>query len=1244
MSLLDLQNINGNNGLIIPGKIQDDRLGTEVYSAGDINGDGIEDLIVTATNAGTVNNDPDSYSYSNRQGRAYVIFGSQNGYDTTFNLDNLNGNNGFRLTGIEENHQLGNAISAGDLNGDGIDDLVVGANNAGDAITNFGFTYSNNKGEVYVIFGQQNSFPADFNLQSLKGNNGFRLRGIDAQDLFGTAIASAGDVNGDGINDLAISAAGAGKLVTNGANFTASDRRGEVFVVFGKKGGLNSSINLALLNGSNGFIIEGQDPNDSLGGALSNAGDINGDGIDDLIIGSPNAGKALNSPFANGNSDQRGEVQVIFGSRNGFNGRFNIGNRPNGVKGFTISGIGIEDNLGSAVSNAGDLNGDGIDDLILGAANASVDGKYTQEGQVYVVFGRQDSFGNQFDLNSLNGNNGFSIAGINPGDSLGNAVTVGDFNGDGIDDLFMGANTAGETYIIFGKQDGFTPQVDLANLNPNAGTKIVGVSSDDLLGSALSSGGDINNDGADDLIVSAPNVDLRGEYTREGTAYVVFGSRKDNPPTTIGTAFPDSLVGGSGNDTISGKSGADTISGNNGNDLLNGDSERDSLFGGQGSDTLNGGNNGDTLFGGNNNDLLNGDNNQDRLFGELGNDTLFGGTDNDQLHGGQGNDTLNGTQPNNFEVQFGEQDTLIGGAGRDLFVLGDQKQVYYDDRNPNTEGGADYALIEDFNPQQDKIQLKGDRNSYKLSFFTGSQGNTLANIFYLKPGERPERVGIINNVSSQLTLDNSAFVFLGSPKPTEPINPQAIVGTAFPDNLVGGSGNDTISGNSGADTISGNNGNDLLNGGSERDSLFGGQGSDTLNGGNNGDTLFGGNNNDLLNGDNNQDRLFGELGNDTLFGGTDNDQLHGGQGNDTLNGTQPNNFEVQFGEQDTLIGGAGRDLFVLGDQKQVYYDDRNPNTEGGADYALIEDFNPQQDKIQLKGDRNSYKLSFFTGSQGNTLANIFYFQPGATPERVGIINNVARGLTLDDAAFIYLPTEAVNQPSLNIIRGATPYNDQIKGDASNNLISGGKGDDTLSGGDGNDSLAGDGGGDSLFGDSGNDTIDGGNNSDTMFGAAGNDLLFGGNNQDRLVGDEGNDTLVGGTDKDLLVGGFGNDILVGADPNNFELQLGEQDTLIGGGGADLFVLGDENQIYYNDRNSKTQGETDYALIRDFNPQQDRIQLKGDRSLYELSFFTSSQGNTLANIFYQQPGSKSERVGIIDNVSPELTINNSAFTFI
>jgi Ca2+-binding RTX toxin-like protein len=377
-------------------------------------------------------------------------------------------------------------------------------------------------------------------------------------------------------------------------------------------------------------------------------------------------------------------------------------------------------------------------------------------------------------------------------------------------------------------------------------------------------------------------------------------------------------------------------------------------------------------------------------------------------------------------------------------------------------------------------------------------------------------------------------------------------------------------------------------------------------------------------------------------GGTDNDLLEGGSGNDTLLGADPSNLGVQPGEQDTLSGGEGLDLFSLGDKNQVYYDDRNSQTEGSTDYALIQDFNPAQDKIQLKGDRSLYSLAFFADSQGNTLANIFYRPPGSVSERIGIIKNVAPSLTLTNSAFIYLPNDST-PPKLNIIGGATPYSDKLNGSGLNDQISGGSGDDTLSGGDGNDSLSGDDGGDSLFGDSGNDTLNGGNNNDTLFGAAGNDLLEGGNNQDRLLGDEGDDMLLGGTDNDLLEGGVGNDTLNGTNPNNTELQLGEQDTLTGGVGRDLYLLGDKNRVYYSDRNSQTAGATDYGLIKNFDPTQDQIQLKGDRSSYSLSFFTSGS-STLANIFYLEPGSTPERVGIIEDVAANLTINNSAFTLV
>lgn len=312
-SLLNLNNLNGKNGFTIPGLTQDDNLGTTVNNTGDINGDGIEDLIISAINAGEDSSDPFRYYNSDRRGETYVIFGSKN-LNSTFDLNSLNGNNGFTVTGMETNDNLGAAVTTGDINGDGIDDLAITAPLAGATVTDAnGFSYSQGNGEVYVIFGQQKSYSANLNRQFLNGNNGFVLRGIDSGDNLGTAVTSAGDINGDGINDIAVSATGAGKLITNDAGFQYSDRRGETFIVFGKKNGFNSWINLAHLNGNNGFIIEGKDANDSLGDAVNNGGDINGDGIDDLIIGTPRAGEVLDSPFANGDSDQRGKPTLSLG-------------------------------------------------------------------------------------------------------------------------------------------------------------------------------------------------------------------------------------------------------------------------------------------------------------------------------------------------------------------------------------------------------------------------------------------------------------------------------------------------------------------------------------------------------------------------------------------------------------------------------------------------------------------------------------------------------------------------------------------------------------------------------------------------------------------------------------------------------------------------------------------------------------------------------------------------------------------
>jgi hypothetical protein len=134
-----------------------------------------------------------------------------------------------------------------------------------------------NSGSSYVVFGKSGGFAATINLSTLDGTNGFRLDGVAAFDLSGISVSSAGDVNGDGFDDLIVGAdVGADP---NGSN------SGSSYVVFGKSGGFAATINLSTLDGTNGFRLDGVAANDRSGRSVSSAGDVNGDGFDDLIVG-----------------------------------------------------------------------------------------------------------------------------------------------------------------------------------------------------------------------------------------------------------------------------------------------------------------------------------------------------------------------------------------------------------------------------------------------------------------------------------------------------------------------------------------------------------------------------------------------------------------------------------------------------------------------------------------------------------------------------------------------------------------------------------------------------------------------------------------------------------------------------------------------------------------------------------------------------------------------------------------------
>lgn len=384
-------------------------------SAGDVNGDGIDDILVSngleALNAGAT----------------YVLFGVNGNAPDTISLANLSPDQGVRFEGGAPGDFSGYvAAGAGDFNGDGYDDIIIGAA-GGDPFD------PATRNDAYVVFGNNEGtlgVVAAGGIANLDGTFGFRIVGMSPDDFAGTSVGSAGDINGDGFDDIIV---GASPAVRNGMSI------GEAYVVFGTDAPMAPQLSLGTLDGSNGFrIIDSTYSTGQLGASVSSAGDFNGDGFDDLLIGVPGMGTIGASAY------------LIFGTDQGFTGTFDLAslvNQQNPAAGLQLSGVQWADSTGESVQAAGDVNGDGFDDVIIGARNAEytdlTPNSSSQTGRAYVVYGGPGENGN-YVLGDA-GNN--LVIGTSEDEILVGGAGNDTLNGFGGNDLLLGG--AGNDQFVY---------------------------------------------------------------------------------------------------------------------------------------------------------------------------------------------------------------------------------------------------------------------------------------------------------------------------------------------------------------------------------------------------------------------------------------------------------------------------------------------------------------------------------------------------------------------------------------------------------------------------------------------------------------------------------------------------------------------------------------------------------------------------------------------------------------------------
>jgi len=1012
------------------------------YAIGDLNGDGYDDLILGQTSFDD--------KYTKTGSRVLIYMGSRFG---------LSEEPAQIIEGTQPDGGFGEIIvPAGDVNNDGYEDVIIGAPNQEVTVWKTVVNYDGTTTRVpEIVTGQISLYlggPRGLSSKPVWSEEGLQM---ESSDLFRFSVSSAGDVNGDGYDDILVGIPGADAVSRNGAEVITLQRAGIVQLYLGNEDGLTENPV---------WTYMGNEKDGSFGSALSSIGDLNGDGFDDVIVGACR-------------EDSTGRVYLFLGSEKGLSplhAQILKGEQSNAWFGWDAVGV-------------GDINKDGYPDIVVSAPYYSSD-TFSRRGAVYAYYGNGEGFDKEGQYINV------------PEDLISgyfgwNLDSSGDVNADGYNDFLALAGTSsegedlmGQAFLYLGSPKGVS---SLIVQFPKGVARSAGFK--DIPG-GLSGGADFNDDGYDDIILG----DWAGyDFKTKGTVSIYLGNSLDFPSPIIGFAEVEHSFMKFGNITLTASvpnlEGTMSFGTNSG--------QIEALPVGEDDEFMTDEETSRIIY---ITELLSNDWDPD-----LGDSVSFVSVDVTGLRGIL-TDYENGSFIYNPNGQFEYLATGVEGTDQFAYTVIDSKggtntavvtlriigvndipvatnDFYTMDEDTTLNVPAQGILFNDMDidgdilnsflvsgPNNGTLYLNSDGSFtyapnpdfygddqfiYKAS--DGQIDSDIATV-YLKinpindapildeVGNRELKVGeeltielsasdvdneiltfSISELPEGSTFDSETGIFNWTPKSSgiyeitfgvtddelsdyetitinvvpviaeiegTPVNDKIIVNEE--DGLITVSINGEVSYFSGLSEIKilGGSGDDTikLTGLTIPATVYGGVGNDTIDASGVGVSVY----------------LYGEEGNDILTGGSGDDVLDGGEGNDRLYGGLGN---------DILIGGAGDDRI------------------GGQ-----------------AGDDILY------GGEGR---------------------------------------------------------DSLDGGIGDDTLYGGAGDDTILGGDGNDILYGEAGNDILMAGAGNDELYGGVGSDRLFGGVGNDLVSGGSGADWLYGEAGDDELFYDSDDPKVDGGLGN---------------------------------------------------------------------------------------------------------------------------